>query len=625
MLSERYPIAKLREILLPRSDWHPFPRADERDAWTDIMSPVRQAHLARGEAARGCEWPALPATLFLDFTRTGNREHYEQPSFARRSALRDLVLAECIQGEGRFLDDIVNGTWAICEETYWGVPAHIHAQKAGVGLPDVAEPTVDLFAAETVSLLSWVDYLIGPGLDTVSPLIRPRILYEAERRILVPCLERDDFHWMGFGKGRRVNNWNPWCNSNWLTAALLIDPDSERRLQAVAKIIRSLDNFIDPYPGDGGCDEGPGYWGRAGASLFDCLELLLSATDWAINVYDDPLIENMGQFISRVQISGRYFLNFADAPALVSPSAPLVYRYGCRIGDEDMQALGAWAAQDQNMYREGPADSIGRQLPGLFIMRKMKAAKAHPPLPRDVWLDEIQVMVARDRAGSDQGLFVAAKGGHNDESHNHNDVGNVVVYKDGKPILIDAGVETYSRKTFSPNRYDIWTMQSAFHNLPTVGGTMQAPGEVFAARDIFYNADDASARLTLDLAGAYPPEANLKTWVRTVTLNRGVDIEISDRYELSDSVDEIALNLLTPCEVIAQGSGEISLRERYLDKERKSGTGHLTYGPDNLAATIETVPITDNRLKGIWGETLTRIILKATEPPGAGTWSMRIV
>ena len=70
MLSERYPIAKLREILLPHSDWHPFPRADERDGWTDIMSPVRKAHIVRGEAALGCEWPALPATLFLDFTRT---------------------------------------------------------------------------------------------------------------------------------------------------------------------------------------------------------------------------------------------------------------------------------------------------------------------------------------------------------------------------------------------------------------------------------------------------------------------------------------------------------------------------------------------------------------------------
>ena len=625
MLSERYPIAKLRELLLPRSDWHPFPTAEERDGWADIMNSVRKAHIACGEAALGYEWPFLPATLFLDYARTGNREGYQRPSFARRNTLRDLVLAECMEGEGRFLDDIVNGIWTICEETYWGVPAHINAQKAGVGMPDVAEPTVDLFAAETAALLAWTDYLIGAKLDTVSPMVRPRILYEAERRILVPCLERDDFWWMGFGMRRRVNNWNPWCNSNWLTVALLVDPDAERRLQAVAKIIRSLDNFIDPYPKDGGCDEGPGYWGRAGASLFDCLELLLSATDRAINVYNDPLIENMGRFIGRVQISGRYFLNFADAPSVVSPSAALIYRYGCRIRDESMKALGAWAARDQNLYEDGQTDSIGRQLPGLFVMGKMKVAKADPPLPRDVWLDEIQVMVARDRAGSDQGLFVAAKGGHNAESHNHNDVGNIVVYKDGRPVLIDAGVETYSRKTFGPNRYDIWTMQSAYHNLPTVGGVMQAPGEEFAARDVLYDADEASARVILDIAGAYPPEANLKTWIRTVTLNRGADIEVLDRYELSESVDDVTLNLLTPCEVVHQGPGEIGLRERILGNERTSGPVHLIYSPEGFTVTAETVHITDGRLKGIWGDTLTRILLKVEKPPKSGTSSIRIV
>ncbi len=93
------------------------------------------------------------------------------------------------------------------------------------------------------------------------------------------------------------------------------------------------------------------------------------------------------------------------------------------------------------------------------------------------------------KRGSARGLTVAAKGGHNDESHNHNDVGEFVVYCDGKPLLIDAGVETYSRKTFSPQRYEIWTMQSAYHNLPTIDGVQQAPGAAFAARDVTYSGE----------------------------------------------------------------------------------------------------------------------------------------
>ena len=47
-------------------------------------------------------------------------------------------------------------------------------------------------------------------------------------------------------------------------------------------------------------------------------------------------------------------------------------------------------------------------------------------------------------------------------------MGNVVVFVDGKPVIVDAGVETYTRKTFSAERYTIWTMQSAYHTLPTI-------------------------------------------------------------------------------------------------------------------------------------------------------------
>ena len=105
-------------------------------------------------------WDPLPATLFLGFVRTGNRSDYESELFARRQKLAALVVGEVLENRGRFLDDIVNGIWAICEESYWGVPGHLGMQQQGVGLPDITEPTVDLFTAETSSLLSWTVYLM---------------------------------------------------------------------------------------------------------------------------------------------------------------------------------------------------------------------------------------------------------------------------------------------------------------------------------------------------------------------------------------------------------------------------------------------------------------------------------
>ena len=628
MLVQRFPAETLNRTLIPRVDWHPYPTITDRAAWASLPESVRQSHIARGESRLNYAWPSLPATLFLEYVRNGNRTHYQKPSFARRAAVGDLVIAECMEAQGRFLDDIVNGIWMICEESYWGVPAHIRVQKAGPGLPDTAEPTVDLFAAETSALLAWVSYLLGDQLDTVSPLVRPRIAREINRRILTPLLERDDFFWMGFTADRpRVNNWNPWIVSNWLASVLLIEDDEVRRRQSVVKAMHTVDNFIDPYPQDGGCDEGPSYWGRAGASLFDCLELLHSATNGAIDLYAEPLIQEIGRFIYRVQIDGDYYINFADAPAVVTPDAALVYRYGQRIDDAEMMALGASLAAEQKLHQVGLAKqggdvpvSLGRLLPALFALDEMPTA-GEPPLVRDVWLAEIEVMVARDQEGKTDGLYVAAKGGHNQESHNHNDIGNFVIYTDGRPVIVDAGVETYTAKTFSAQRYEIWTMQSAYHSLlPTIDGVQQAPGAEFAARHADYQVAEDAARLILDIGGAYPAAANVTSWTRTITLNRGRNVTIEDEYVLSVPAAEIALSLLTPCAADLAKAGRIVFAPRAIRAGRQAGRGELMYHAATFTAHSETVAITDERLGGIWGDSLTRVILRATQPVPKNRW-----
>lgn len=622
-LAELYPQEKIAHALIAREQWRPWPRCGDRDAWENLPEKVRKDLIANGEPYLGYNWPDLPATLFLEFAREGNRSRYEREHFDRRCALTNLVVAECVEGKGRFLDDIANGVWAICEESFWGIPAHVSAQKAGSGLPDTAEPIVDLFAAETGESLAWTYYLVGEQLDHVSPLIRQRIVREMDRRVLTPCLERDDFGWMGFAGGR-VNNWNPWCNASWLTCTLLVEPDADRRIASVAKIVRSLDYFLDAYDDDGGCDEGPSYWGRAGASLLDCLELLHSATNGAVNVYDKPLIQEMGRYIYRVHIADDYFVNFADASAKVYPSAELVYRYGKRIGDDRLAAFGVYlhSREKDKGFAGTQTYTIGRYLPAIFHAAELDAATAKAPLPRDVWLDGIQVMAARCKEGTPNCYFVAAKGGHNAESHNHNDVGNFVVYVDGRPILIDIGVETYSRKTFSSKRYEIWTMQSAWHNLPTIDGVMQSPGGRFAARDVRYEADDDHAQLKLDIAGAYPKEAGLKSWVRTIRLDRGKDVAITEDYSLEKPAAEITLSLVTPCKVSEPEPGRLLLETA--DGGEPSVAVQVVYDGGKLKPVLETVSVEDGRLRAVWPEQLTRILLKAERPAMQDTWTVKV-
>ncbi len=616
MLTQRFPPETLR--LVSQADWHPYPTADQRDRWNALSA--RTGLIEAGEAAFNYQWKPILATRFLEYARVGNRSRYEAESFERRNMLLALALAECAEGKGRFVDQIANGVWAICEETYWGVPAHIGMQHAGVGLPDASEPTVDLFAAETAAALAYIYDLLGTQLDSVSPLIKPRIAAEIQRRILTPNLEREDFHWMGFDGLGRPNNWNPWVNSNWLACVLFIEPDQDRRQRAVAKIMRSLDLFLDPYPSDGGCDEGPGYWTRAAGSLYDCLDLFDRATDGQVSLRDQPVVQEMGRFIYRAHIDGKYYLNFADASAVTEPEAALAYAYGEYIHDPDMQAFGAWAWSTRRGESWGsPILSPMRRLRTIFLADELSQAEAYAPQPREVWLPVIQVMMARDQARSASGFYVAAKGGNNNESHNHNDIGEFVVYLDGKPLLIDAGVETYRRQTFSPQRYEIWTMQSAYHNLPTIDGVQQQPGEQFAARDLSY----ADSTLSLDIAAAYPPEAGITYWHRRVSLARGQSVTVEDDYQLDHPPASLTLSLLTVSKPTLE-LGEIRLDTAPLPDGRMSASGVLHYSGASFTASVEQIDITDNRMMPVWGSRLFRILLTADSPQPSGSWKLEI-
>lgn len=445
LLSGKYTTQQLQSLLIPKAQWTPFPRTNDRAGWAKANGPMMQSMVQQAESYINYNWPSIPATLSLLIERTGDRGQYETISHEKRGVLGTLILAEVFENKGRFIDPIINGIWSICEESFWGVPAHLPKSKEYSGLMDVSQPFVELFSAETATYLAWADYFLGEKLDAVSPQIRKRIYNEINNRIFQPLMSKPHGWMAANANGRPPNNWNPWICSNWLNAALLLEKDSVKRTNMIAKLLTVLDAFVNPYPQDGGCDEGPGYWGAAAAALYDNISLLNLATNNAFRyVFEDEKIKNMARFIYRAQISEIYFINFADADPQPRPGASMIYRFGKDIQDSSMMQFGAF-------YRQPPTVRIGRSrlfrnLFELFMQDELQQAPQRLPLPADVWLPGIQVMIARDAAGSSNGLFVAAQGGHNDESHNHNDVGNYVVYYNGSPVLIDVGRGTYRGK-----------------------------------------------------------------------------------------------------------------------------------------------------------------------------------
>lgn len=624
LLTKNYSVEKLKQIIIPRNEWLPFPRAGEMEAWQVVPESVRNAHIKEGNEYLNTKWKHLPATVLLEYARNGNRSNFQKLFFNRRKKLASLIMAEIFENEGRFVDEIVNGIWAICEETYWGVPAHLSLQKAGPGLPDVKEPTVDLFAAETGCLIAWADYLIGEKLDKISPLIRERMFFEMDRRILTPNFTRKDFWWMGY-KRKNVNNWNPWINSNWLTVALLMEQDEDRRIAAIYKSMLTLDNFINIYPDDGGCDEGPGYWSRAGASLFDCLEILYSASKGEINFFNHPLIKEMGRYIYKAYISGENFINFADASGKMGIDPTVVFRYGKNINDKTMMGFASFVAQQTNYGSAALSGSFGvfnRQLPAFFVLKELKNYPPSEPLIKDFWLPDIQVFGARSIEGRSDGFYVAAKGGHNNESHNHNDVGNFIIYYDGQPVFIDVGAATYNAKTFSRYRYEIWNMQSAFHNLPTINGVMQKNGRQYKSKDVKFEAKNQQVVFSLDIAAAYPTKAKVKSWIRCITLNRNKNVIISERYELEMWEKSVTLNYMTPLQAEIATMGKIKLTDSESDT---STIFYMEYDSNKFKAQIESIKLKDNRLRNSWGNKINRIVLKSTNNLLADEFNIKIL
>lgn len=615
-------VESLKNVILPLDQFKPFPTFADRSAWDALPETLRKRYIRGGENSLDFEWPNLPATTYLEFDRNGNRSNYQGIVNRRRRALTNLVMAEVIEGKGRFLDQIANGVWATCEETSWVIPAHLGLQKAGRGLADVNEQVVDLFSAETGAGLAWTYYLLGDELAQVSPLIPERILTEIDRRILTPNFEREDFWWMGF-PDRRVNNWNPWINTNWLTCVLLAEQNPDRRIAAIHKTMRSIENFLNHYPADGGCDEGPGYWNVAGGRLFDYLEFLRVASDGKLTHYENELIRNIGSYVYKAHIHEQYVVNFADASAKTRISGEMVYRYGKQIDDKRMMAFGAWAVQQRDPAKRGIGGNLSRQLFSMFDLQEMYDAPASQPYLRDAWLPDIQVMFARSKGGSPEGWYVAAKGGHNAESHNHNDVGSFIVYIDGYPAIVDVGVETYRRQTFSGNRYDIWTMQSAYHNLPTVNGVMQKAGRQYKAKKVFYNTADKFAELSQDIAGAFPESAGIVSWNRSVRLERSKGVTLTDRFKLKSAPPEgLTFSLMTPyaAEVI---DGKIKV-SGIPDGEDKQIAFTIAFDSGKLDAVVEDIPLEDRQLKRAWGDTMRRILFTHKSSPTEDTIKLEI-
>ena len=611
LLENQADVARLKEILIPHQKWVPYPKYTDRAGWDSLTNDQKQMLIRRGEKYLNYEWKVIKATDYLEYERSGNRKIMENPNSSNNSAIAELAIAELAEGKGRFIDQLINGVVYTCEMTSWALSAHLPVQHSKRSLPDYREHIIDLVAGDVGGMLSWIYYFFHDEFDKVDPIISKRLYKEIKERIMDTYMREDRFWWMAFDyKGQLVNNWNPWCNANVLQCFLLLENDKDKLAQAVYRTMVSTDKFINYVHSDGACEEGPSYWGHAAGKMYDYLQLLYDATGGKLSLFSNPMIRNMGEYISRTYVGDNWVVNFADASAKGGGDAGLIFRYGKAIDSREMQEYAAWLSRDKKGVVITSGRDMFRTLQCLLYSEEMRKTQPVHQTPAITWYPETQFCYMKNK----KGFFLAAKGGYNNESHNHNDVGTFSLYYNAVPLIIDAGVGTYTRQTFGKERYTIWTMQSNYHNLPMINGVPQEFGSEYKATDVVLN--EKKKQLSMNIATAYPAEATVEKWIRTYRLKDN-DLEISDDFVLKELKKENQINFLLWGDIDMNTSGRVKVTV-------KGQTVELSYDASLFTPSLETIKLTDPRLSNVWGKEIYRLSLTAKKEVKKGRYVFNV-
>ncbi len=177
-------------------------------------------------------------------------------------------------------------------------------------------------------------------------------------------------------------------------------------------------------------------------------------------------------------------------------------------------------------------------------------------------------------------------------------------------MVVDPGRPTYTAATFGSGRYGIWTMGSAWHSVPQLGGVDQAPGRSSSAREFALRLEEDVDEVAMDLQDAYPG-SGVRSWRRTVRLDRRRDeVLLSDRWSGADAGAASAVHLVL--------AGAVQLTTGRAVVEALDGVGalELSWDPSSVVgAGLDVRELDDDMLRGVWGDRLTRLRLELPAAP----------
>ena len=586
-----------------------YPNVEDRTFWNSVAIEFGTELEEIRKKIEATPRTFLTASMYLEHSIKGNYANYYAEENGRRYELMVKCLLECCYNDGRYLFDIIDLVWMILEETTWTYPPHNKFVDTADGLPDYERHSLDLGIVNTADILAFVYQVLGKKLDAISKVVTRRIQGVIKKVLFQDFLARDDYWWMGMlGPDRSLNNWCPWIASYTLRCAHILEDDPSVFRKIVLKTVYMIDTYLNKYPDDGACDEGANYWRQAVGGVIEGIESLNLATNNGFcEVFTSEKLRRMGEVYSDYHIEQNVFVNFGDAGSLLNIDVWTYYHYGKLLKSEKMCdfALSRYKEQCGTKY-------LLDDLKNLYItpLRFLNRFKYDDELKGGTinstfyenhsYYPSMHFLAIRPNEYNDK--FLAFKGCHNRQSHNHNDVGAFMVHKDGVRYLIDPGKRSYDKDSFSEKRYTIWANRSEYHNLPIINGYGQMNGIEYAATDVEYCETDTAISLSMNIKKAYENRHEINKWVRTIKYSLvSNEIIVTEDFDFVKEFD-YELCFMTPQRAEYE-NGVLTLREPDGKKLQ------LIFKDVDFEFRLEEMQMDDPLLNSIWGDYLYRVHL----------------
>lgn len=446
---------------------------------------ARAIRLAEQAAAA----PPAPVTFdaFMSYTRHGNRDHYDLLLTRRLRDLAVLTMAAMLEGPARWIGAIEERLWDAANLYVWELNAvlSLDAEQMAQGRRPDPRQTIGLLTAETAFQVAETLDLLGEALD---PFLVHRLRSEMTERVFKPY--RDYAYWWQFSS----TNWQAVCSGSIGCAALYGIQDEAELAIVLGKVLQGLQSYLEGFDEDGVTAEGLEYWAYGFSSYVLFAELLRERTAGKLRLLEHPdRVRAIAGFPRAITLSGGCVVNFSDCDERGAVPLYLASRLGRRLG----MALGRMSGPEAEteMKRAAGADTDqdaanrwsywSRSLTWpVYDAEGLEQASDSGM----VYFPEAQWLVDKRWTDTGQLIAFAAKGGHNDEPHNHNDLGHFILHVAGRNVMPDLGAPAYTRDTFTDRRYDHLANSSRGHAVPIVDGHAQKPGrdrsaEMWVCRD----------------------------------------------------------------------------------------------------------------------------------------------